>query len=435
MHPWNVLVVPGGTEIGLEICSALKGCKEVNLTSAGQAISSHAPYVFAQHYILPSVREPSWLQDLNRLVVELATDFIIPAHDDVVVALAGAADRIPAKVVTSPLETCLIARSKRRTYAVLRDLVPCPQVYLPENVPGFPIFCKPDSGQGSHGARLIRNATELTLVDSGEILLEYLPGDEFTVDCFSDRRRGLLFTGGRKRIRVRNGISVATASAERAEFEKYAQAISSALEFHGAWFFQVKEGAEGALKLLEVAPRIAGAMAFHRVQGVNFPLLSLYESAGVSIDLLLNEGLAIEMDRALINRYRHNLKFDTVYVDLDDTLLVRGSVNLTLVTFLYQCVNAGVKIILLTKHCGDLAACLSDHRLAGLFDEVIHIGAGQEKADFIQPAGAILIDDSFSERRAVRRDTGLRVFDLSMLEMLIDHTAPVSKSARRKPIA
>ena len=89
---------------------------------------------------------------------------------------------------------------------------------------------------------------------------------------------------------------MATASAERAEFEKYAQAISSALEFHGAWFFQVKEGAEGALKLLEVAPRIAGAMAFHRVQGVNFPLLSLYESAGDSIDLLLNEGLAIEMD-------------------------------------------------------------------------------------------------------------------------------------------
>ena len=43
------------------------------------------------------------------------------------------------------------------------------------------------------------------------IVCEYLPGEEYTVDCFSDREHGLLFAGARVRRRTRNGISVNTA--------------------------------------------------------------------------------------------------------------------------------------------------------------------------------------------------------------------------------
>jgi len=421
MH-WNVLVFPGGSEIGLEICNALRDCKEVTLISAGMDISNHAPYVFPEHHILPSIEHDNWIDALNRLVDERSIDYIFPAYDDVIVALATHRDQIRAKLVTSPTDTCLISRFKSRTYAALADVVPTPTVYCdPGQIDRFPVFAKPDRGQGSQGTRLIENEADLReKVKPGDIVLEYLPGEEFTVDCFSDRSRGVLFAGGRCRLRVRNGISVATCAAEDPEFFRIAEAIQSRIPFHGAWFFQLKRDREGVLKLLEVAPRIAGAMAFHRAYGINFPLLSLYEQERMPVQIMRNNGV-IQLDRALVNRFRHDLSFDTVYVDLDDTLVLRGAVHTQLVAFLYQCINAGKTIVLITKHAGNLEETLERRRIRQLFDRIVHLRSDEEKADHIDARDAILIDDSFSERKRVHERTGIPTFDCSMLELLLDH--------------
>ncbi|MBC1258927.1 ATP-grasp domain-containing protein, partial [Trichormus variabilis] len=82
--------------------------------------------------------------------------------------------------------------------------------------------------------------------------------------------------------------------------------ITQKLNFYGVWFFQLKQDKCGEYKLLEIAPRVAGAMAFHRVQGINFPLLSIYEQERVPIEIINNK-FDLTMDRALINRYTHNV--------------------------------------------------------------------------------------------------------------------------------
>src|SRR5947209_17317129 len=125
MTPRNVLVFPAGSEIGLEIYSALRDAKEVNVFAAGQAISNHAPFVCGKYHELPSIHEPNWVDELNRLIGALAIEFVIPAYDDVLLALAAEQHRISATIVTSPLETCRMARSKTRTYAALESVVPC----------------------------------------------------------------------------------------------------------------------------------------------------------------------------------------------------------------------------------------------------------------------------------------------------------------------
>ena len=417
----RVLVFPGGTEIGLEIWSALRDCKDVVLTSAGQDVPNHAPFVFSEYQILPAVTAEGWISPLNRLIAKAEIDYIYPAHDEVILALADRAPEIRARLVMSPPDTCRITRFKSKTYAALRGAVPVPRIYsCPAEVDGFPVFCKPDRGQGSHRARRI-DAREQLAADfrQGDLILEYLPGTEYTIDCFSDRDRGLLFVGGRERVRVRNGISVATCPAEDPAFHAYAQAISQRLALHGAWFFQLKRDREGLLKLLEVGPRIAGAMALHRVQGVNFPLLSLYEQERMPIRILRNAA-PVRLDRALTNRYRHSLTFHTVYVDLDDTLVVRGQVNARLLGFLYQCLNRGVRLILLTRHARDPQETLDRYRLGQLFDEVVHLQPGQSKAGAIHDRPAIFIDDSFGERVCVHEVAGIPTFDCSMIEMLLD---------------
>jgi hypothetical protein len=202
-------------------------------------------------------------------------------------------------------------------------------------------------------------------------------------------------------------------------FGEYANRIAACMPLHGAWFFQVKTAKDGELKLLEVAPRVGGTSALSRVRGVNLPLLSLYENerAPVRIDA---SAFDVEIDRALVNRFKTSLKYSTIYVDFDDTVLVRGKVNPELMKLLFQALNRDVRLVLVTRHAGDLAASLRRCRIEGLFDEVIHLRDRQPKGDFIRERDAILIDDSFAERAAVHAQTGIPVFDPSMVEALLD---------------
>ena len=421
---WNVLIFPGGTEIGLEIRQALADCKAVRLFSAGIDCSTHAQFVFKHHLSVPPVTDPIWRDRLNDAITGNAIDFVFPAHDEVLYGYSQDPGAIAAPVITSPPETCRITRYKSQTYDRLRGAIPVPEV-LAADAPdlAYPVFVKPDRGQGSNGARRVNTRDELAaaLADAGEspLVLEYLPGEEYTVDCFSDRAQGVLFCGARRRIRTKSGISVHGATVPLEEVRDYAEAIAGRLELHGAWFFQLRRSKTGALKLLEVAPRVAGTSGIHRVKGVNFPLLSIFEHLRVPV-CILELPTAVEADRALISRFTCELDYDDVYVDLDDTLILRDQVNLSLVRFIFQCVNRRIPVRLITKHAGDLDRTLERFHLAGLFDEIIHLDVDEKKSRHIVGDRAIFIDDSFAERRDVAENCGIPTLDCSMVEMLHD---------------
>ena len=423
----NILVFPGGSEVGLEIWKSLRYCKEIRLFSAGSDVSNHAPYVFENHFIVPNVHSSNnWIDILNEVVSKCEIDYIFPAYDDIIIALVENADRINASIITSPLPTCLICRSKTKTYNKFKNLLPVPRVYdrLSE-IDSFPVFVKFDKGQGSQGARRVDDLDTAKLLfkeNPNLIALEYLSGKEYTIDCFTHRRKGLLFCNGRERLRIRSGISMNSKPVDEEinkTFRDYADIISQELELHGVWFFQLKLDSSGTFKLLEIAPRVSGTMATYRVLGINFPLLSIYEKEGIDIEVMTN-GCDVEIDRALLNRYRHNIRYSKVYVDLDDTLIVNGRVNTQLVGFLYQAIGKGCKVVLISKAVSDVENVLENWRLKGLFDEVIHLTKDDSKADFIEPNGSIFIDDSFSERKSVFDKHAISTFDCSMIELLID---------------
>ena len=221
----------------------------------------------------------------------------------------------------------------------------------PSEIGEFPVFVKPDIGQGSQSASKVENLETLKVLlkdNPNLIISEYLPGKEYTIDCFTDRRKGLLFCGGRERIRIKAGISMNSKPVDDKTsriFRKVAEKISSKLDFYGAWFFQMKIDNSGTLKLMEIAPRISGTMATYRAMGVNFALLSIYENEGTDI-VIMHNNCNVQIDRALENRYKHNLRYNKVYVDLDDTLVIDNKINPQLIQFLYQSLNKGCKIVL-----------------------------------------------------------------------------------------
>ncbi len=422
----KVLVFPCGSEIGLEIYNSLRYSAHFEVFG-GSSVDDHGMYVYT-NYIgnIPSVDSPNFIEKINEIVKTNDIDFLIPAHDSVVLKFAQESDagRLRCPVLTSPSETCAISRSKLKTYEKFKDILPTPKVFASSSVQlnDLPLFLKPDVGQGSKGTHLAKAIEDIAFYIKKEpslLVLEYLPGKEYTVDCFTDKDGRLRFCEGRERIRVMNGISVNAVTVEDNRIGELAQKINSTLKLRGVWFFQVKENKGGDLILMEFAPRVAGTMALVRSKGVNLVLLSLFDAMGYEVDVFENS-YEITIDRALDNKYRHNLDYQHVYLDFDDLVILGGKVNPAVMAFVYQCMNKKIKVHLLTRHREDLELSLRKYKLNGIFDELIWVKDGEEKHDYIKEKNAIFIDDSFAERKKVHQVNGIPVFDAHMIEALIE---------------
>lgn len=421
----KILVFPAGTEIAFEIHNALRNNKMVELYGS-TSVPCHANLLFKNCVDgLPFANDPLLIDALNTLIDKWGIEFIYPAHDDALLRLTKDQDQLHAKVITSTHFTVSICRNKADTYFYLRDAWYMPDVYWNDfDIKEFPVFLKPAVGQGSTGTKIVTNRDQLwdflRTVRCEYVMCEYLPGKEFTVDCFTDRNGTLRYVGQRTRERIRSGIAVRSRFVKTEDnVMEIADSLNTMFDFNGAWFFQLKEDKNGELKLMEVAPRIAGTMGLTRNIGVNLPLLTLYNNLGMDVEIIKNPNELL-LDRAFISRFQTDIDYENVYVDLDDTLIIKGKVNVYLLAFLYQCRDKGKNLILLTKHAGNAIQTLDDHSIdMNLFDSIINIPDWAEKSHFIRP-NSIFIDDSFAERKKVADAWGIPVFDTDMVESLFD---------------
>lgn len=345
MQKKNILVFPCGSEIALDIHHLVKYSTYFNLIGAN-SVDDHGQYVY-EDYIpnIPFVDDPAFIPALQKIVKERNIDAIYPAMDTVITVTKMHESELGCKVIASPSETTEICLSKKKTYEKLKEVVNIPKIYNPLDIPTeeFPVFAKPVVGYSAKGTKLLNSQEEVDhyIKDKKDMLVvEYLPGEEFTVDCFTDKEGNLLFSGARKRNRVNNGISVNTFFVEdQAPFTEIAEKINSAIKFRGAWFYQVKRNKQGELTLLEIASRLGGSSLLSHAVGVNFALLSLFDAFDYKVGVFKND-YKVVLDRALESRYKIDIEFNSVYCDYDDCLILnKNTVNTELVGFLYKCLN------------------------------------------------------------------------------------------------
>jgi hypothetical protein len=126
------------------------------------------------------------------------------------------------------------------------------------------------------------------------------------------------------------------------------------------------------------------------------------------------------MRRRLHSSYVVEHRFSTVYMDYDDTVIVDGKVNAGMMQFLYECRNQGKRLILLSRHPGDLAAHMQKFCIpAELFDQIVHLKNSEKKSGFATDKDAIFIDNLYTEREDVLRQTGMPVFDVDAVQGLL----------------
>jgi len=424
----NVLVFPAGGENALEIYEALRYNLNVSVYGASGK-SDHACYLYPHDRYFEGdyyIDSPTFISSFNALIEHNNIDVVIPTHDTIALFLAQNREQISAKILTADARTASICREKKKLFELFKENGFCPRIYASmEEVPysSYPVFIKPNIGEGGKGSSVIHFYEDgCSWIDKihDPIICEYLPGDEITVDCFTNRKGERVFSGVRSRERVQNGLAFRSTSLPMtSEIIQIAEVINNKLNMFGAWFFQAKKDAQGKYRLLEVSCRQAGTMTLYRHKGINFALLGVFEIMGVDTTFI-ELPCCLTLDRSVSAVFKMDYEYDTVYMDFDDTIALNNQLNTTVIKYLYQCVNQGKKLVLLTRHKRDIEETLNNFRLSSLlFNEIIQFGWDEEKTDFIEPHKAIFIDNSFLERKKVYDMYKIPVFDVDAVTALL----------------
>lgn len=405
---------PSGSGVAKELWDALKFEKNINIIGAEYDANTFSSFQFHVVTGAPFIKdEQKTLTFLKQLINTHDIVGIFPTMDHVGLFLKRHEHDLGVKIFTSPLETCEVCISKKKTYELFDGT---PKI----NPETFPKFIKPECGYGSRDAYLVKTIEDfvfLSKIVDNFLLMEYLPGDEYTVDCFTSRENGLIFCEARTRAKTIQGMSVFTEHVNIPECRTIAENISLKLQFIGAWFFQLKRNSNGILTILEIAPRIPGAMCLHRVMGVNFPLLTIYEHMGQTIDSVMLNSYKPVCYKYFENNYKIDLNYSTIYVDLDDTIIIKNKVNTKMIQFIYHSKNCKKRIILVTKNLKPVEKLESYSISPKIFDSICICNG--PKIDYMSnPDDSIFIDDSYSERLSAH-SVGYNVFSCDMVEVLL----------------
>jgi hypothetical protein len=403
----RVLVAPGTTRIALEIQHSLIHVKNIRLFGVGSSVRDAKRFNYVSYKKIGRFGDPGVLEQLEATVKEWGINFVFFAHDSWINEFRGMRVIGNAQVIGHNPAAVEICSYKSKTYSSLGDIIRVPRVYSKMESPGeFPVFIKPDRGQGSVGSTIIKSEKRLNhwcKKNSGHesqwVISEYLPGPEYTVDCFSDSQAGLLFSRARQRIKLKKGLATSSQVVNDSELLSWAELISSALGISGSWFFQVKKNSAGENVLMEVGLRIAGASGVQRLAGVNLPLMSLYQANGAAVAVIQED----VTPKVWGSGFDLGFVFNQIFVDFDDTIIVNSKLNSSLLKFLKRQKRNGVGINVISKNIGDLPEVLRGLKLGSFFEQVIQVPPSSHKRDFILTSDSFLfIDDSFSERLEIK---------------------------------
>jgi carbamoyl-phosphate synthase large subunit len=397
----RILILPGTTLVAREIRLSLEGMRDLQLFGAGFDVSHSDIQLFCEYYFLKGGSSNENLNTIKQIVLNHGIEYIFLAHDQYLYDFKDFFEIAGAKIIGSNARAIDVTSFKSKTYNFFQKSLPTPKTFAFETARRLSdeFFVKPDRGQGSRGGFLARGA-DLTQESSKEnVITEYLPGVEYTVDCFSSLDSELMYAAARERITTHQGVSTETKIVHLPFASDFATIISRDLGLSGAWFFQLKEDSKGAVKLLEIGLRIAGASGINRLRGVNLTQMHLFQTANQHV----------EVPRVDTNPYLSPHKVDLgfhyeeVFLDFDDTLVVGEIIRKSAETFLRKCGHQEIPVTVISRHFGNLKNALSTKYPDINFYKILHITDGSDKSNFMPNQKKVLfVDDSYSERKQVK---------------------------------
>lgn len=103
------------------------------------------------------------------------------------------------------------------------------------------------------------------------LVMQYLPGHEYSVDCVGEHGRLVCAVARKKPLLAGPGQTID----QRADLLESTRQLTAAYGLNGVFNVQFREDAAGALALLEINPRMSGGIGMACLAGPNLPYLAL----------------------------------------------------------------------------------------------------------------------------------------------------------------
>jgi carbamoyl-phosphate synthase large subunit len=318
----NILLTGGGAPGAPGILHCLEQDPSITVTVVDANANAVGRYLNKDFQQIPLATDPQFVDALLSVCRNRDIHAVLPLVTKELIPLATRANEFElagAKLLVSPVESLVIANNKSQLYEFLQWRgMEVPAYKIVEtidqfndavnelNYPAKNICFKPSVSNGSRGFRIIANdineadllfnhkpnSVYISLADAQRILSsshfpqllisEYLPGDEYSVDCLANHGEAVLVIP-RLRKRMINGISVEGEFIKNDPILAYCAQIIHELRLHGNIGIQVKANAEGKYLILEINPRVQGTISAALGAGVNLPLLAIKQELGLAI--------------------------------------------------------------------------------------------------------------------------------------------------------
>jgi len=266
-----------------------------------------AEQICEKAYLVPMADDPQYIKAIRHVCRREKVDVIIPQTTRETAVLSTIRNNLPV-MVSSPF-TVVQANNKFMLQLVGKKVIPhaIPKTFLIQGVGefesairrlGYPFVIKPSGSFGSRGVRIVTNQ-ELTASDVIEekpsgmyihisqlrpllddifrktplMVMEYLPGPEYSVDCVQWNDSYIVIP--RKRVAIRDGITFHAKLISHPIISSMAVRLAQALHLEYVFGFQFKEDRNGIPKLLECNPRVQGTMVASLLSGINILDLAL----------------------------------------------------------------------------------------------------------------------------------------------------------------
>ena len=266
----------------VDILDAFRGA---GATTVAADVNPLAPALYHadRHALVPRLEEEGYVPALRALVDEHDVSLVVPLTDLDQVTLAQARDEVGALVLLPDAEIVERLADKYLAHVLFEELgIASPPTWLPNGVPddaSFPLLVKARRGFGSRHIYRAEDRAQLgfflgyTPVDS--IVQACLPGEEFSIDVFSDLDGRCLNAIPRTMIESKGGESIKGRTIKDWELIEVGRSVAETLRLVGPANIQCFREPDGTHPITDINPRFGGAFPLPTAAGSRYPELAI----------------------------------------------------------------------------------------------------------------------------------------------------------------
>jgi carbamoyl-phosphate synthase large subunit len=323
MKKTHVLMTGAGAPGGPGVLRCLQSDATLFITVADRNINASGRFLNhgGSFWEIPDARDEHFIRKVLEFCLQNEVDVILPLVTLELFKFAAHKEifrKNGIKIIVSDFEFLSIANDKSALFVHLHnqgvitpdfkivsasDFTGLKNAFQDLGYPERPLVFKPSISNGSRGVRIVNsNIDKLDLllnhkpnslymtydemldtfldVQFPELLvMEYLPGEEYTIDTINYNGITELIIP-RLRTRTSGGISTEGKFVKNEEIINYSEKILSTMSLHGPIGLQVKKAIDGSFKILEINPRIQGTSVAALGIGVNLALMAINQEIG-----------------------------------------------------------------------------------------------------------------------------------------------------------